>query len=189
MGAGSSPSSPGFIWFALAAGSDNKILWTMLTASGLTDLFDRPMTENLNHFAFLAFLVSLSYFGIRQIKKSNVAGGIAFMFVPFAYFTFAIFYFLFKWAEGRSDQFVDWRDSWAVGLTDFILPVNLSFIVFINVLVYFYARFVKWCGTKAETAGKSKIGFIILSIIFPFIAWIILLIIAPGKKKDLTPNE
>jgi len=149
------------------------------------------MTENLNHFAFLALLVSLSFFGIRQIKKSNVAGGIAFIFVPFTYFTFAIFYFLSKLAEGRTDQFVDWRDNWAFGLSQFILPVNLSYtfiIVFINVLVYFYARFVEWCGTKAETAGKSKIGFIILSIIFPFIAWIILLIIAPGKKKDLTPN-
>lgn len=164
----------------------------MFTASGLTELFDRPMTENLNHLLFLAFLVSLSYFGIRQIKKSNVAGGIALMFVPFAYFTFAIFYFLSRFAEGRSDQFVDWRDNWAVGLIDFILPVNWSFtfiIVFINILVYFYARFVKWCGTKAEIAGKSKIGFIILSIVFPIIAWIILLIIAPGKKKEFTPNH
>jgi len=158
----------------------------MLRASDLTDLFDRSLMENLDHLLFLLFLSFLTYFGIRQIKKSKFAVGIACLFWPLVYFSFATLYFLSKFLQGRHDQYVDWRDSWAFGLTDFVKSFNLSFILtifFINGLVYFYARFVQWCGSRAEAAGKSKTGFMVLALVFPFIAWIILLIVAPGPNK------
>ena len=162
----------------------------MLIASDVADLFDRSLMENLDHLMFLVFLLAIMYFGIRQIKKSKFAIGIAYMFWPIAYFSFATLYFLSKFFEGRSDQFVDWRDGWAFGLTEFVKSNNLSFtltILFINGLVYLYARFLQWCGSRAEAAGKSKSGFVGLALIFPLIAWIILLIVSPGPNigRDL----
>jgi hypothetical protein len=156
-------------------------------ASDFTDLFDRSLLQNLDHLLFLVFLVFLLYFGISQIKKSKFAVAITSMLFPVAYFSFTAIYFLSKFAQGRSDQFVDWRDNWALGLTEFARPINFSFtfiIVLLHVLVYLYGRFVQWCGARAEAAGKSKPGFMILALVFPFIAWIILLIVSPGEKKS-----
>jgi hypothetical protein len=158
----------------------------MLSASDVTDLFDRSLMENLDHLMFLVFLLTIMFFGIRQIKKSKFAGGIALLLWPVVYFSFATLYFVSKFLQGRSDQFVDWRDSWAFGLTEFVKSFSFSFILTIlipTVFVYFYARFVQWCGNRAEAAGKSKNGFMILALVFPFIAWIILLIVSPGQKK------
>ena len=157
-----------------------------LLASDLTDLFDRSLLENLDHLLFLVFLSSLLYFGIRQVKSKKFALGIAYLFYPVVYLSFATLYFVSKFIGGRSDQYVDWRDSWAFGLTEFVRPFNIVYIftiLLLNLLVYFYARFIEWCGSRAEAAGKSKVGFMILALVFPFIAWIVLLIISPGQKK------
>jgi hypothetical protein len=142
--------------------------------------------ENLDHLLFLIFLSSLIYFGIRQIKRARFSAGITFMIYPVVYFSFAILYFLSKFVEGRSDQYVDWRDSWAIGITELLSTNNLSYIIVILILhavVYFFARFIEWCGSRAEAAGKSKVGFMILALLFPVIAWIILLIVSPGQNK------
>ena len=96
----------------------------MEMASDLADLLDRPLTENLDHFAFLMLLCILIFLGIREFRKQNIEEGIALIFLPFAYYFFAFFYFLNRSAEGRSDTFVDWRDNWAFGLTQLFSSYN-----------------------------------------------------------------
>ena len=159
----------------------------MEMASDFADLLDRPLTEHLDHFAFLMLLFILIFLGIREFRKQNIEEGIALIFLPFAYYFFAFFYFLNRSAEGRSDTFYDWRENWAFGLTQLFSSYNAPItmmVLMLNVLVFLFVKFILWCGQKAEEAGRSKVGFIVLAIIFPVIAWIVLLIIKPEIKKS-----
>ena len=150
----------------------------------MLDLFDRPILENLDHLAFIVLLLSLLLVGIKQFKANRFAVGLSCVFLPTSYFFFAFVYFTGKFLEGRSDQYVDWRDNWALGLTSLLSPSILSILIVIG-FVFLYGKFIEWCGAKAALVGKSKSGFMVLAAIFPLITWIILLIMAPAKlKKD-----
>jgi hypothetical protein len=151
--------------------------------NSMLDLFDRPILDNLDHLGFLILLVFLLLFGVKQFKASRFAVGLSCVFLPIAYFSFTFFYFTGKFLEGRSDQYVDWRDNWAFGLTS-LLSASLLLLPIIG-FVFLYGKFIEWCGAKAVLAGKSKSGFMVLAALFPLITWIILLIMAPAKlKKD-----
>jgi hypothetical protein len=159
------------------------LLGEKIRVNSMLDLIDRPILDNLDHLGFLVLLVSLLLFGVKQFKAGRFAVGLTCVFLPIAYFSFAFFYFAGKFLEGRSDQYVDWRDNWAFGLTSLIPSILLILIV--TSFVFIYGKFIEWCGAKAVLAGKSKSGFMVLAAIFPLITWIILLIMAPADlKKD-----
>ena len=156
-------------------------------ASDFSDLLDRPLTEHLDHLAFLVLLLILIFLGTREFRKKNIEEGIALIFLPFAYYFFAFFYFLNRLAEGRSDTFVDWRDNWAFGLTQLFSSYNAPItimVLILNLFVFLFVKFVLWWGKKAEEAGRSKVGFMLLAIILPVIAWIVLLIMKPEINKS-----
>ena len=127
-------------------------------------------------------LVFLLLLGVKQFKANRFAVGLSCVFLPTAYFSFAFIYFAGKFFEGRSDQYVDWRDNWALGITSLLSPSILPILIVIG-FVFLYGKFIEWCGAKAVLAGKSKSGFMVLAAIFPLITWIILLIMAPANLK------
>lgn len=154
----------------------------MILVAGFMEIFDQSVSQNLNHLAFLLFLVGLLFLGMSQFRKRGFPEGLAIIFVPFTYIMFAFFYFFGKAIQGRSDQYVDWRNNWMFGISD-IPPLLVSAVIPVA-LFYLYLKFIQWCARRAETANRSKKGFMLLAIVFPLIAWIILLIIAPAKQPS-----
>jgi hypothetical protein len=54
----------------------------------------------------------------------------------------------------------------------------------VTTAAYWWA--IRWISKTAETAGRSYVGFMILSIVFPPIAWIISLTFKKGTIKGTT---
>ena len=63
------------------------------------------------------------------------------------------------------------------GLLGLIFTVPYTFSIFVVWV------FVRWVASTAEKAGRSYVGFMIIAILIPFIAWIIVLLF---KKPEAT---
>jgi hypothetical protein len=67
-------------------------------------------------------------------------------------------------------------------------PVQLDFLAacFIALLfagyIFLIWLFVRWIATTAEKAGRSYVSFMILGILFPLIAWIIVITISDRRN-------
>ena len=61
--------------------------------------------------------------------------------------------------------------------------LGLFFTVPYTLFIFVVWIFVRWVASTAEKAGRSYVGFMIIAILFPFIAWLIVLLF----KKPETP--
>lgn len=149
----------------------------------MNKLLTQPMGDLIDALAFLGALAALLVWGILLVRRGRFAPGMTLSTLPVLYFGFAFQYFLVRGLEGRHDQYVDWISMWQIGVTD-LFDVGLLLVLAVLLAAFYsYFWFIAWCARRAECAGRSRRGFMLLSAIAPPLAWVIVLVLKPDPAS------